>query len=76
MIQDTLRDVLRPANGPPTPHNCVVGQNISTHAIKKKHGEIGSRSASPSFGTLVKCVGGPVEWAGPAGNHKCSEFAS
>ena len=30
--------------------------------------EIGSLSASPSFGTLIKCVGGQVKWAGAAGN--------
>ncbi len=24
----------------------------------------------------MKCMGGPVEWAGPAGNQKCPEFAS
>ena len=38
--------------------------------------EIGSLSASPSFGTIDKCVGGQVEWAGTAGNKKCPEFAS
>ena len=34
-------------------------------------GEIGSVSASPSFGTLIMCVGGLVEWAGHVGNQKC-----
>ena len=38
--------------------------------------EIGSSSASPSFGTLIKCVGGQVEWAGAAENQKCPQFAS
>ena len=38
--------------------------------------EIGSLSGSPSFGTLIKCVDGQVEWAGAAGNQKSPELAS
>ena len=44
--------------------------------VAHPRGEIGSLSGSPSFGTLIKCVGGQVEWAGAAGNQKCPEFAS
>ncbi len=42
--------------------------------VAHPHDEIGSWSASPSFGTLIKCVGSLVEWAGPAGNKKISRI--
>ena len=44
--------------------------------VAHPHFEIGSLSTSSSFGTLIKCMGGQVEWAGAAGNQKCPEFAS
>ncbi len=70
-----------------TPQNCVVEtflmwacfwHSLEDFKVGVAHprGEIGRLSASPSFGTLIKCVGGQVEWAGPAGNQNCSEFAS
>ena len=36
--------------------------------VAHPRGEISNLSGSPSFGTLIKCVGGQVEWAGAAGN--------
>ena len=41
--------------------------------VAHPHGKIGSLSGSP-FGTLIKCVGGQVEWAGATGNQKCPEL--
>ena len=36
----------------------------------------GNRSASPSFGTLIKCVGSIVKWVGSARNKKCPKSVS